>query len=399
MKKKFLSFMLALCFIIPSIVLFAGCKEGHKHSYGDWQMDAVNHWKVCECGKKSELDEHDYEGETCSVCDAQKPKNLAYTYADWQENSWAVSGFGDYEEGVVVIPETYQGLPVVKINYEAFATEYSNTDIYTKIVIPSSVKEIGRNAFDYRCCDIEFVNPTITEIGDNAFENYMGTNLTIPSTVQTIGQYAFYNNGRMTSFTIPASVTSIGICAFAQCMSLETVTFADGTAIEELPDSLFTGCESLEAFEVPASVKRLTSRNDYYLNDYNGTFRDVTGVITFEEGSLLEHIGKYYFLGFAGTVILPTNYTVINEGAFYATKGAKIVVHAGVTEVDGVGLSAYDGNIHNYPAPSVFYMGTLTQWEAVTKKTTSLGHAIGDNTVVYYSSEWSFNNGIPVVNS
>jgi hypothetical protein len=53
----------------------------------------------------------------------------------------------------------------------------------------------------------------------------------LPSTLASIGNYAFYYCSGLTSVTIPASVTSIGASAFAYCTVLTSVTFAEGSNI------------------------------------------------------------------------------------------------------------------------------------------------------------------------
>jgi hypothetical protein len=70
---------------------------------------------------------------------------------------------------------------------------------------------------------------SVTSIGDGAF--YYCTNLAsiiIPNSVTAIGEYAFYYSTSLASITIPASVISIGNRAFSDCDSLASVTF-EGT--------------------------------------------------------------------------------------------------------------------------------------------------------------------------
>ena len=57
----------------------------------------------------------------------------------------------------------------------------------------------------------------VTEIGNRAFRYSELTSITIPSTVTTIGDYAFSSCSRLKSISIPSSVTSIGSYAFSHC--------------------------------------------------------------------------------------------------------------------------------------------------------------------------------------
>ena len=59
-----------------------------------------------------------------------------------------------------------------------------------------------------------------TSYQDSAFYDCEFTSITLPSTLKTIGDYAFYYCGSLTGITIPNSVTSIGKNAFEYCSSL-----------------------------------------------------------------------------------------------------------------------------------------------------------------------------------
>ena len=67
---------------------------------------------------------------------------------------------------------------------------------------------------------------SVTSIGDYAFYCCTGlTSVTIPDSVTSIGDYAFYGCTGLTSVTIPDSVTSIGYWAFYGCSGLTSAYF------------------------------------------------------------------------------------------------------------------------------------------------------------------------------
>ena len=102
---------------------------------------------------------------------------------------------------------------------------YLNGELVTDLVIPNSVTSIG----DYAFCRTGLTSVTIpnsvTSIGKGAFFLCDGlTSVTIPNSVTSIGSEAFAYCSGLTSVTIPNSVTSIGKSAFESCYSLTSVT-------------------------------------------------------------------------------------------------------------------------------------------------------------------------------
>ena len=157
----------------------------------------------------------------------------------------------------VIIPNS-----VTNISNSAF----SNCSSLTSVTIPNSVTSIGYQAF-YDCSGLTsvIIPNSVTSIGNSAFQNvhhikYYGSatgapwgaismngvtdgdfvysdstkhkligyigyggNISIDSTVDSIGEKVFYNCSGLTSVTIPNSVISIGNSAFYHCSSLTSV--------------------------------------------------------------------------------------------------------------------------------------------------------------------------------
>lgn len=154
-------------------------------------------------------------------------KGVAYTIHDTYATC---SGRGECGDMVIEIGAMAQGLPVTKIEINAF---YNQIDL-GKVVIPASVTEIGKSAFAY--CDsigtVELSEGLIT-IGDYAF-NQLAYNLTtidIPDSVTSIGNYAFGSCYELKTVHIGKGVTNIGDYAFNECVKLTDIYYA-GTEAE-----------------------------------------------------------------------------------------------------------------------------------------------------------------------
>ena len=103
---------------------------------------------------------------------------------------------------------------------------YLNGELVTDLVLPDSVTSIGDYAF-YNYDNLMSVNipSNVKSIGDRAFMSCSSlTSVTIGSGVMSIGTSAFNSCNGLTSITVPDSVTSIGRGAFGNCGSLTSIT-------------------------------------------------------------------------------------------------------------------------------------------------------------------------------
>ena len=77
----------------------------------------------------------------------------------------------------------------------------------------------------------------VTEIGDGAFRDSAVTSITLPSTVERIGWFAFAGCARLTALTSSESVSEIGYAAFDGCPSSLTVIAPRGSYMESCAKS------------------------------------------------------------------------------------------------------------------------------------------------------------------
>ena len=99
-------------------------------------------------------------------------------------------------------------------------------------VIPSSVITIGQYAFQL-CKNLTSIKipDSVTTIKGVAFASCTNlASITIPESVTSLGDYAFSYCTNLTSITIVASVTNIGVDAFENCSNLTIYGYAGSTA-------------------------------------------------------------------------------------------------------------------------------------------------------------------------
>lgn len=190
-------------------------------------------------GNKNTANDSDGSGNSVSLDNAPDSgsveNNSGFKYKfDSELNGMMITAF-EGEITSVIIPDTLEGSPVVKLEDGAFA---GLTDI-KNITIPNSVIKMGDHVFDY-CTGLTSVaiGSGLTEIGVSTFVNCMNlTSITIPSNITKIGDYAFNNCSSLANITIPDSVTEIGYDAFVHCESINATykgTSYDYQHIEDL---------------------------------------------------------------------------------------------------------------------------------------------------------------------
>ncbi len=170
---------------------------------------------------------------------------------------------------------------------------FNNCRSLTSITIPSSVTSIGELAFQ-NCLSLTSITipERVTSIGDQSFvncdslttievdsanttyssedgvlfnkdktilirypEGNTRTSYIIPSSVTSIGDYAFWGCSSLTSITILEGVTSIGDWAFQSCRSLTSITIPEG--VTSIGPHASPGCRSLTSITIPSSVKSI----------------------------------------------------------------------------------------------------------------------------------------------
>ncbi len=174
------------------------------------------------------------------------------------------------------------------------------------VSIPGSVEEIGDYAFK-GCTSMSKVKigNGVNKIGKEAFRNCLGlTDIELGKKLEEIGGYAFYGCTSLKEVSIPGCVKEIGDYAFAGCTGLTKVNINMG--VEKIGENAFIGCSDLtnltiESGEIGYSAFGSCEKLD---NLSLGEGVSVIGSFSFEYCSSLKE------------VTIPNSVTSIGDHAF-----------------------------------------------------------------------------------
>lgn len=172
---------------------------------------------------------------TTAISVSAKETNTVETSATVGNISWGVSGGYLYIEGSGDLP-----------NFTAYNAPWSSKyQEINRVVIDGNITSIGSYAF-YNLSNLVSVQfdgvSKLTKIGNNAFSYCTSlTDITLPSTVKSVGKNVFYNCKAMTNFTTNCSA-SYGDYAFEYCTNLKTV---NAPKSKSFGGNAFYGCDNL----------------------------------------------------------------------------------------------------------------------------------------------------------
>lgn len=162
----------------------------------------------------------------------------------------------------------------------------------TKVTIPETISTIADEAF-YKCFDLLYLD--------------------VPNSVRTIGRYAFHYCENLASIILPKELTSISDGTFSNCENLHSINIPDG--VTSIGRQAFIGCSSLLYLNIPASV---TEIND-------NAFSNISANIIF--AGIPKKVNYYAFQYFKGDVLGPVDlwYAIqkssIQKSHFYSIIG------------------------------------------------------------------------------
>ena len=133
--------------------------------------------------------------------------------------------------------------------------EFGNKNI---LILPSSIETIEDYAFS-NCVNLEDVSlsSSVKEIGSNAFQgcNNLTSFAMESSSMNEIKDYAFDGCSGLTSVKISSNITRIGKCAFRNCTGLTSLNIPN--SVKTIDKEAFKDCKGLTSINIPARIATL----------------------------------------------------------------------------------------------------------------------------------------------
>lgn len=250
---------------------------------------------------------------------------------------------------------------------------FENHNRFTGILIPRGIISIGEKAF-FACVGLNTkitIPNSVKNIGAYAFSNTDITSIVIGTGITSISDFAFSNCGRLTSVILSNNITSIGKKSFYSCSKMTSIVIPEGVA--SIGDDAFSYCSNLTIYckaatqpEGWSSSWNKSGRPVYWGYKGNGTTENGLEYVCTESGAF---ITKYS--GTDSNVIIPEaindiKVTAIGDSAFiYNENLISVVLPNSIAQLDRYAFGGCNA------LESITFNGTIEQWNAITKYTTS----------------------------
>lgn len=206
-----------------------------------------------------------------------------------------------------------------------------STGMTGDITIPSTVRTIGESAFNW--LGASSMNGSLTlgggeslDIGAYAFYNCgFNGNLTLLNGVSSIGNYAFQNASKLTgSLIIPGSVKTIGANGFASCQGFRSLQFAEDSVLTSIGNNAFTSWLNVTGdITIPKTVQTIGDSAFYSwrrTNDFVASNPDTNFNLTLGSGDkdypLMVGGNAFYGLYYTGTLTLLEGVTQLGKSNY-----------------------------------------------------------------------------------
>lgn len=179
---------------------------------------------------------------------------IAWEYGDAGTASWKIGKDNPSDILATFVPDdpsdgTSEGILTIegKGEIEDFSSGYAPWNKRMQYIKTAAISEgitrLGNYTFS---CDL-----VISDNGDGTALK----NVTLPSTLTSIGECVFEDCTALTSIELPKSLITIGIDAFRGCTGFTDITIPDG--VESIQYGAFKECANLKSITIPDSITSL----------------------------------------------------------------------------------------------------------------------------------------------
>ncbi len=176
---------------------------------------------------------------------------------------------------------------------------------------------------------------TVKTVGEYAFAGLKGTQIKLPDGIEKVGAKAFQQTN-LSSISLPSTVKELGSGIFAESHNLSNVTLPEG--ITSIPASTFLSCENLNKIHIPDSVKTIEAHafDGIGIEEVNMP----TSLVSIEEYAFYNHQLK--------SITLPSTTKSVAKCAFYLVYEkweatlASLTLNEGLTSI---GMAAFGGSL------------------------------------------------------
>ena len=290
--------------------------------------------------------------------------------------AYSVGGFASEDLATLNIPSSFAGLPVTRIDEEAFMDKKSIVNVN----IPDSVKTISGYAFK-GCTSLQNLNlgNGVSSIGDNSFASCNNLRLVkFPNTLKTIGNSAFMG-ANLEEVNLPDSVEKIGSLAFYNGNTpirrlrlpnngvvIDKYTFSsDKIASISLPKDFYTRCEYTK--DIKYNMFSPSTKISYI--NYDGSISEYNEKIN----SKISRYADYDYSIFSKASVIENSYE--DKDTFENNANKKIIVWKDYNGT--ITHYTYSNGVDDYPGAGQVptrdkddsYQYTFNKWDITADST------------------------------
>ena len=254
----------------------------------------------------------------------------ANTFAEWNGKLECLSPNFVYEDDILFNKDKSRIISFRNLNIKSY-------------VIPSSVTSIGDYAFS-GCSSLKYISipKSVICLNGNPFAGWNGKlECLFPNFVyeddvlfnKDKSRIISFRNQNIKSYVIPSSVTSIGDHAFSGCDSLSEIVIP--SSVTSIGKGAFSGCDSLSEIVIPSSVTNIG----------DSAFSCCHSLSEIVIPSSVTSIGDGAFWGCRSLseIVIPSSVTSIGDSAFSGCRSlSKIVIPSSVTSIGDYAFSGCD---------------------------------------------------------